>query len=80
MHKGDGGNGLFIEFTADPSRDLAIPDKPGSTESFVTFGLLERAQALGDGQVLREAGRRFIRFHLGEDVVGGIEHLLEGSS
>lgn len=80
LHKGDGGNGLFIQFTTDPSRDLAIPDEPGSTGSFLTFGILERAQALGDGRALVEAGRRFIRFHLGEDVVGDIERLLEGLS
>jgi beta-phosphoglucomutase-like phosphatase (HAD superfamily) len=44
---------------------------------FLTFGALEKAQALGDGQALRENGRRFIRFHLGKDVVGGIGRLLE---
>jgi hypothetical protein len=49
----------------------------GEFESFIPFGVLEKAQALGDGQALREAGRRFIPFHLGKDIVGGIERLLK---
>lgn len=77
LHKGDAGGGLFIQFTADPPRDLPIPEEAGSSESFLTFGVLEKAQALGDGQALQKNGRRFIRFHLGKDVVGGIERLLK---
>jgi hypothetical protein len=30
----------------------------------MTFGVLKRAQAIGDGQALRDAGRRVIRFVL----------------
>jgi hypothetical protein len=75
LYKGDPGNGLFIQFTAEPLLDLPIPEEAGSSESFLTSGVLEKAQALDDGQALREAGRRFIRSHLGADVVG-IERLL----
>jgi hypothetical protein len=39
--------------------------------------VLEKAQALGDGQALREARRHFIRFHLGADLVGRTERLPE---
>jgi len=43
----------------------------------MTFGLLKMAQALGDKQALLAAGRRVIRFHLGDDVPGGLEQLTE---
>ncbi len=80
LHKGDGGNGLFIQFTADDPRDAPIPDEAGSPDSTMTFGVLKAAQALGDYQALRDAGRRVIRFHLGDDVVGGLELLTEALS
>jgi transaldolase/glucose-6-phosphate isomerase len=75
LHKGDGGNGLFIQFTADDPRDAPIPDEAGSPDSTMTFGVLKMAQVLGDKQALLDAGRRVIRFHLGDDVVGGLKLL-----
>jgi hypothetical protein len=75
LHKGDGNNGLFIQFTADVLQDAPIPDEAGAATSGMSFGVLIKAQALGDGQALRDAGRRVIRFHLGTDVVGGLERL-----
>jgi transaldolase/glucose-6-phosphate isomerase len=75
LHKGDKGNGLFIQFTSDPLRDVAIPDEAGSPASSMTFGLLKMAQALGDKQALLDKGRCVIRFHLGSDVVGGLRRL-----
>ncbi len=77
LHKGDGGNGLFIQFTADDPRDAAIPDEAGLPESSISFGVLKMAQVLGDRQALLDAGRRVIRFHLGHDVVGGLKRLTE---
>jgi len=69
LHKGDAGNGLFIQFTTAPREDAAIPDNPGLSESSMSFGTLIIAQALGDGQALLDENRRFIRFHLsGEDL------------
>ena len=29
LHKGDAGNGLFIQLTADDERDAPIPDEAG---------------------------------------------------
>ncbi|MDY6874806.1 MAG: glucose-6-phosphate isomerase [Chloroflexota bacterium] len=72
LHKGDGGKGLFIQFTADDQSDVPIPDEAGSPVSAMTFGVLKAAQALGDQQALLNVGRRVIRFHLGTDVVGGL--------
>lgn len=66
LHKGDGGNGLFIQLTSRAAADLPIPDEAGSTESSMSFGTLKLAQALGDFEALRQADppRKVIRFHL----------------
>ncbi len=77
LHKGDGGNGLFIQITADDVQDLPVPDEPGKDNSSITFGVLKAAQAMGDRQALMDAGRRVIRFHLKGDVVEGIRLLKE---
>nr|MBA3795450.1 bifunctional transaldolase/phosoglucose isomerase [Rubrobacter sp.] len=77
LHKGDAGNGLFIQFTSDDERDAPIPDEAGTPGSALTFGVLEEAQSLGDRQALLDAGRRVIRFHLGRDVAGGLRRLAE---
>jgi hypothetical protein len=76
LHKGDAGRGLFIQFTGDDERDVAIPDEAGSSGSSITFGVLKAAQALGDQEALKNAERRVARFHLGEDVVGGLARLV----
>ncbi len=75
LHKGDGGNGLFIQFTSDAPEDVAIPDEAGAPDSAMTFDVLKLAQALGDRQALLDAKRRVIRFHLGTDVVSGLNIL-----
>ena len=78
LHKGDGGNGLFIQFVAADRRDADIPDEAGAPEAALSFGVLRTAQALGDGQALHEAGRRMIRFDLGDDVAGALGRLAAG--
>ena len=75
LHKGDSGNGLFIQFTSDAISDVAIPDEAGKDQSSMTFGVLKLAQALGDQQALLENNRRVIRFHLGTDVIAGLNRL-----
>lgn len=75
LHKGDSNNGLFIQFTSDPVQDAAIPDEAGQADSAMSFGVLKMAQALGDGQALRDAGRRMIRFHISGDVIEELERL-----
>lgn len=79
LHKGDAGNGLFIQFTSDSPEDVSIPDEPGKPDSSLTFGTLVRAQALGDYEALLTATprRRAIHFHLGTDVMGELEKLIE---
>jgi transaldolase/glucose-6-phosphate isomerase len=77
LHKGDAGNGLFIQFTADDKRDIPIPDEAGSPDSSMSFGVLKAAQAMGDRQALLDRGRKVLRYHLGGDVLGGLKKLAE---
>jgi glucose-6-phosphate isomerase/transaldolase/glucose-6-phosphate isomerase len=56
-------------------RDVDIPDEAGSSHSSISYGTLEQAQMLGDAQALRDAGRQVLRFHLGDDVPGGINKI-----
>ncbi len=77
LHKGDGGKGLFIQFTSDPVRDIDIPDEAGNEASSMTFGVLKLAQALGDKEALLAGGRRVIRFHLGTDATGALVALTQ---
>ncbi len=65
LHKGDRGNGLFIQFVSDAEQDLPIPDEAGASASAMSFDTLKKAQALGDAQALRDAGRRVIVFEVG---------------
>jgi len=58
LHKGGDNNGLFIQITQEDEDDLAIPGKDYS------FGILARAQALGDLEALLARERRAIRIHL----------------
>jgi hypothetical protein len=65
LHKGDAGKGLFIQFTADDSHNVPIPVRADESESLISFGVLEAAQALGDVAALRDRGRRVLRLDLG---------------
>jgi transaldolase/glucose-6-phosphate isomerase len=76
LHKGDAGKGLFIQITSDFRHDAAIPDEAGASDSSVTFGVLKAAQALGDRQALLDGGRKVLRFHMGNDVAGGVNQLI----
>jgi len=58
LHKGGDNNGVFLQITVDLSYDLEIPGQS------MTFGTLERAQAVGDYEALVSCGRRIIRLHL----------------
>ncbi|MGB5219304.1 MAG: hypothetical protein WBN66_13525 [Smithella sp.] len=77
LHKGDSGNGLFIQLTQDYSQDIDIPDKIGDEKSSLTFGVLKAAQAKGDWQALTEAGRRIIRFHFPQNPVAGLNSIVK---
>ncbi len=71
LHKGGRANGLFVQITGDDKEDMAIP---GMGYGFSTF---KAAQALGDLQALREAGRRVVRVHLTGKQTQGVEQLVQ---
>ena len=65
LHKGDAGNGYFIQFTSSIEEDLPIPENPGEESTAITFGILIKAQALGDRQALIDNKRKVITIDLG---------------
>jgi transaldolase / glucose-6-phosphate isomerase len=69
LHKGGAGNGVFLQLTGGPSTDVPIPG-----ETF-GFGVLARAQAIGDLQSLASRDRRALSIDLGSDVEAGLEQL-----
>jgi transaldolase/glucose-6-phosphate isomerase len=70
-HKGGPNSGLFLQLTAEDAKDAHVPGQP------YTFGVLKRAQALGDLEALRKHGRRVMRVHLGGNVGEGLTALGE---
>ena len=84
LHKGGPDSGLFLQITADPLEDITIPmdqqkssrKKKKSPIPEMTFGTLERAQALGDYEALISRGRRVLRVHLSKPAeVGKIREM-----
>ncbi|MEW5737173.1 MAG: bifunctional transaldolase/phosoglucose isomerase [Thermodesulfobacteriota bacterium] len=75
LHKGDAGHGLFLQLTEAMPEDAGIPDDFLSAESGISFGVLKTAQALGDAQALRAAGRKVVRVDLGASRSAGIQTL-----
>ncbi len=71
LHKGGPNSGLFLLLTGDDTQDLPVPGQP------YTFGVLKRAQALGDLEALEQRGRRVLHLHLGRDAGAGLEQLFE---
>ncbi|MBE9373471.1 glucose-6-phosphate isomerase [Saccharopolyspora sp. HNM0983] len=66
-HKGGHQNGIFLQITGASDADLEVPGRPYS------LGGLQRAQALGDGQVLAELDRPVLRLHLTDRAAGLVE-------
>ena len=71
LHKGGRPNGIFIQLTGEDKEDMAIP---GAGYGFST---LKAAQALGDLQTLRDAGRRIVRVHLTGKQTHALEQLVQ---
>jgi glucose-6-phosphate isomerase len=62
LHKGDAGNGIFIQIISSPVEDVGIPQKPGDDTSHITFQTLKLSQALGDAAALQSTGRKLILY------------------
>ena len=66
-HKGGHQNGVFLQLTGAVEHDLAVPG------SSYTLGVLQLAQAVGDGRVLREHGRPVLRLHFTDRAAGLVQ-------
>src|ERR1051326_1369260 len=71
LHKGGADNGVFMQLTGGGGDELPLPG-----EKF-GFGVLCRAQALGDFESLAKRNRRAISINLGSDVERGLQQLAE---
>jgi transaldolase/glucose-6-phosphate isomerase len=69
LHKGGGDDGVFLQLTGGPPLDMPIPGEG------ITFGVLVRAQAIGDYESLVSRNRRALSIDLGADVDAGLEQL-----
>jgi transaldolase / glucose-6-phosphate isomerase len=69
LHKGGPGHIIPVVLTAEPGRDLPIPDQAH------TLGQLRLAQALGDAAALTDVGRRVLHLHLGADPLAALQEL-----
>jgi hypothetical protein len=74
LHKGGPSQGMFLELTEPPSRDLKIPGAP------YTFGTLAQAQAVGDVQSLQTHGRPVVHLALGRQPALHIQALLASTT
>ncbi|MGH1575378.1 bifunctional transaldolase/phosoglucose isomerase [Methylobacterium sp. P31] len=68
-YKGGPDTGVFLQITADPSKDLPIPGRK------LGFGTVVAAQARGDFAVLAERGRRALRVHIKSDLETGLKRV-----
>lgn len=75
LFKGDGGKGFFVQLTADPVGDAEIPEEGSPGKAAVTFGVLERAQALGDRRALLARGRKVLSIHLGGNPMATLDRI-----
>jgi glucose-6-phosphate isomerase/transaldolase/glucose-6-phosphate isomerase len=72
LHKGGANNGVFLQLTCDEG-DLPIPGERYG------FGVLRRAQAAGDFDVLEKRGRRVMRIDLGSNIDAALERLAKAA-
>ena len=70
-YKGGPNSGVFLQITAEPARELPVPD------SRYGFGIIAAAQARGDFAVLAERGRRVLRVHLGPNTTADLERVAD---
>lgn len=77
LHKGDAGNGLFIQIIGKTEKDLQIPDEAGKKATSISFGTLVKAQALGDRQALLNESRKVLLFDIGTNYTEGLTEILD---
>ncbi len=81
LYQGGPRRGYFLQLTTPlPLEDVHIPDAAGEPGTSMSFGVLNMAQALADGQVLARNWRHMMRFHLVNGVVKDIRPLVSEMS
>lgn len=75
LHKGDSGNGYFLQFVSTARSDISIPTQTDSSASYISFDILKQAQAIGDAEALRQANRKLVTFILDEPVGDKIKEI-----
>ncbi|HPN36803.1 MAG TPA: bifunctional transaldolase/phosoglucose isomerase [Melioribacteraceae bacterium] len=68
LHKGDAGNGIFLQIIDETGEAISIPDNAGSDKSSISFGVLVRAQALGDRKALLDNNRTIVTIIIKKDI------------
>lgn len=85
LHKGDKGNGIFIQLTSINVNDIIIPDYTKGDNNLesnprnntkMSFSKLIKAQAKGDEMALIEGGRRIICINIGKNIELGLQTIL----
>ncbi len=76
LHKGDSGNGLFIQFIDQQKVNADIPDNAKSDESTMSFGVLVKAQAMGDREALVNSGRKVFTLQFNDSIENSMDYLL----
>ena len=72
LHKGGPPNGLFLQLVDTPEREASVP------ETDFTFKELIAAQAAGDYQALREAGRTVLRVRVDDASLDRLADVITG--
>jgi len=72
MHKGDRGNGHFVQLVTDAKVDLPIPHEIGASDATLSFQTLISAQARSDREALLNAGRSVATFVVPAERTGSI--------
>ncbi len=76
LHKGDSGNGYFIQFVSDIKDKVPIPAEAGKNGSSISFGTLIQAQTLGDRQALIDNKRNVLTIDLGKNASEALSKIL----
>ncbi len=76
LHKGDSGKGLFLQIVSKNENDLDIPDEIGLPGSYLSFGILKFAQAIGDYKALDNKNRKVIRVSISNDIENDIDKII----
>jgi len=80
LHKGDRGNGRFIQLLSPSGPDVLIPDDLESEGSTLSFGALIAAQAAGDRRALRAAGRPVLARRVDPPLAGAVRRVADALS